>query len=297
MNALRLPTEVRPPFELGWIRSMIDRVDDAFLVLLAGRRQLVRRALQAKRTTGLPVRDRERERQVHARAQYFAQRLGLSSTMTQKLTELLIEDACGIQGLPSPSITYTEGMAHALPSTITRSTSMQTLPVPVERLLGHLPPPGRVFQPLRWLLPSSLLQIAIRKATLRVLAEPLASGVFDDLQGRKLGIEVTDLKLKWVVEIRDRTIQVQVPGTAAESSVRGSVTDLLLLVSRLEDADTLFFQRRLQLVGDTELGLMVRNLLDQLPWETIPLALRVFLNRGARLARRARSAHRGESIS
>ncbi len=294
---MRMPIEVRTPFELAWVRSMIDRVDDAFLMLLAGRRQLVRRALQAKRSTGLPVRDPQRERQVHVRAQYFAQRLGLSPTMTQKLSELLIEDACDLQGQPSSSDARTEGMAHALPSTNSRSTSMSTLPVPIERLLGHLPSPGRVFQPLRWLLPSPLLQAVIRKATLRVLAEPLASGALDDLQGRKLGIEVTDLKLKWVVEIGDRDILIQVPGTAAESSVRGSATDLLLLASRLEDADTLFFQRRLQLVGDTELGLMIRNLLDQLPWETIPLALRVFLNRGARLARLARAAHRGESVS
>jgi predicted lipid carrier protein YhbT len=74
--------------------------------------------------------------------------------------------------------------------------------------------------------------------------------------------------------------------------VRGSATDLLLLASRLEDADTLFFQRRLQLTGDTELGLAVRNLLDQLPWETIPLWLRITLNRGARLARAARATYR-----
>ncbi len=289
--------EARTPFELAWVRSMIDRIDDAFLMLLAGRRQLVRRALQAKHTTGLPVRDPQREQQVHARAQYFAQRLGLPSTMTQQLTELLIADACGLQGLQPSSATQIEDPTYKLPATISRSTSMPTLPVPIERLLGYLPPPGRVFQPLRWLLPPPLLQAVIRKATLRVLAEPLASGALDDLQGRKLGIEVTDLKLKWVVEIGDRDILIQVPGTAAESSVRGSATDLLLLASRLEDADTLFFQRRLQLVGDTELGLMVRNLLDQLPWETIPLALRVFLNRGARLARLARSAHRGESVS
>ena len=63
------------------------------------------------------------------------------------------------------------------------------------------------------------------------------------------------------------------------------------LASRLEDADTLFFQRRLELTGDTELGLTARNLLDRLPWESVPLGLRVVLNRCARLASEARSAH------
>ena len=74
--------------------------------------------------------------------------------------------------------------------------------------------------------------------------------------------------------------------------MRGSVTDLLLLAGRLEDADTLFFQRRLVLTGDTELGLTARNLLDRLPWESVPLGLRIVLNRGARFAR---SGARGAS--
>ncbi len=75
--------------------------------------------------------------------------------------------------------------------------------------------------------------------------------------------------------------------------MRGSATDLLLLASRLEDADTLFFQRRLELTGDTELGLTARNMLERLPWASIPLGLRIALNRGARFARAARAAHRG----
>ena len=66
----------------------------------------------------------------------------------------------------------------------------------------------------------------------------------------------------------------------------------LLLASRLEDADTLFFQRRLELSGDTELGLTLRNVLDRLPWEQVPLGLRIALNRLARFARAARMAHR-----
>ena len=77
----------------------------------------------------------------------------------------------------------------------------------------------------------------------------------------------------------------------AEASVRGSATDLLLLAGRLEDADTLFFQRRLELTGDVELGLTARNRLDRLPWEHVPLGLRIGLNRGARLAQAARAAH------
>ena len=126
------------------------------------------------------------------------------------------------------------------------------------RLLRLIPPPARFARPLQAL---PLLQRGAGRLIDLVLAGPLAAGAFDYLAGRRLGVEVTDLGLRWVVAIGARRVEVLAPGAESESSVRGSATDLLLLASRLEDADTLFFQRRLQLTGDTELGLAVRNLL------------------------------------
>lgn len=164
-------------------------------------------------------------------------------------------------------------------------------PMVARQLLRAVPPPARLARPLR-LLPAFLLGRGSRALVDAVLGKPLASGSLDHLAGRRLGVEVTDLGLRWVIAIDGREVRVLAPGGSAEATVRGAVTDLLLLASRLEDADTLFFQRRLQLTGDVELGLMVRNTLDQLPWESMPLALRVALNRGARFARAARDAHR-----
>ena len=162
------------------------------------------------------------------------------------------------------------------------------------RLLRLIPPPARFVLPLR-ALPQPLLRRGTERLIDHVLAGPLAAGALDDLAGRRLGVEVTDLGLRWVAAIGKRRVEILGPDNEAESTVRGHITDLLLLASRLEDADTLFFQRRLQLTGDTELGLTVRNLLDQLPWETMPLGLRIVLNRGAQLARAARAAYRGQA--
>ena len=157
-------------------------------------------------------------------------------------------------------------------------------------LLRLLPPPERLRAPLR-LVPPPIIRQATQRLLERVLEGPFASGVLDDMAGRTLGVEVTDLGLRWIVKVGTRRLErVEVEGEA-EATVRGTATDLLLLAARLEDADTLLFHRRLQLTGDVELGLGVRNLLDQLPWEAIPLGLRVALNRGARLARAAREAH------
>ncbi len=40
----------------------------------------------------------------------------------------------------------------------------------------------------------------------------------------------------------------------------------LQLLSRQEDPDTLFFTRELEITGDTELGLLVKNMLDAVEW-------------------------------
>lgn len=162
------------------------------------------------------------------------------------------------------------------------------------RLLRLLPPPHRMA-PLLRLCPRSWQQHAFELALAHVLKAPLAAGDIEFMQGRRLGIEVSDLNLQWVLELRGNRLQVS--EDEPEASVRGRLTDLLLLAGRLEDADTLFFQRRLELTGDTELGLTARNMLDRLPYETMPLGLRVLLNRGARLARAARTAHGRESLS
>lgn len=42
-------------------------------------------------------------------------------------------------------------------------------------------------------------------------------------------------------------------------TISGNWREFLLLASRQEDPDTLFFRRRLQIDGDTELGLAVKK--------------------------------------
>ena len=49
-------------------------------------------------------------------------------------------------------------------------------------------------------------------------------------------------------------------------TVRASLRDYAALALRREDADTLFFRRRLVIEGDTELGLALKNGIDALGW-------------------------------
>ena len=52
--------------------------------------------------------------------------------------------------------------------------------------------------------------------------------------------------------------------------VAAALNDLVLIAGRKEDPDSLFFQRRLRIEGDTELGLELKNLLDGLDLDSLP---------------------------
>ena len=275
---------------LARLRRAIDGIDHALLLLLAGRARLARRAERCKRAAGLPVRDPAREARVRARAEALAGRIGLPAATARRAIGLAIDDACREQGI-APDLDQGGNMSGARIIAADMDTATES-PTRAARLLRLLPPPSRLAPWLR-ALPPTLQQRLLERAMARVLAAPIAEGALDFMRGRRLGIDVTDLDLHWVIELRDGHLTAS--GAGPEASVRGSATDLLLLASRLEDADTLFFQRRLVLTGDTELGLTARNLLERLPWESVPLGLRIVLNRGARLAREARAAYRGNA--
>jgi O2-independent ubiquinone biosynthesis accessory factor UbiT len=153
----------------------------------------------------------------------------------------------------------------------------------------HMPPPELIALPAR-LVPPALERRLLAAALNRLLAEQAAEGEFDFLEGRYLAVEVSDMKLRRVFTAIDGQLLAASRRQAADAAIRGRAVEFLLLAARLEDPDTLFFQRRLEVTGDTALGLTVRNLLDRLPLEALPLPARILLNRAARFGKRVRAA-------
>lgn len=269
------------------IRSGIDRIDDAFVVLLALRQRLVRAAMRAKDVAGASRFDPGREIAVRDRARRLGARLDLDATEVDRMMSGIVGVAHQAQGLAPDA---DQGGAVASAPMIAAMTNLtERRQASLDRRWRWLPPPRRVA-PLLKLLPQSLQCRVLDAIVARVLAAPVANGSLDFMQDRRLGLEVPDLGLRWVFMLRDG--RVSASDGPADATVRGSATDLLLLASRLEDADTLFFQRRLVLTGDTELGLTARNLLDRLDWADVPLGLRIVLNHGARIAQSARAGYR-----
>lgn len=270
---------------LRGLRRAIDLADDVLLGTLAARRRLVMLTAAHKRFNGQPTRDPAREQHIHLRAQWVARRLDLPADTARAVMALAVADGCRLQGLADD---LDQGADTAATRMLHDVNTAPPSPDASYQWLRWWPSPAR-WAPLLRAISPRVQQRWLETSMARALSAPLAAGEMDFLSGRRLGIDVTDLDLHWVVELREGRLCTS--SATPEASVRCSVTDLLLLAARLEDADTLFFQRRLMMTGDTELGLTARNVLDRLSWAQVPLGLRIGLNRAARLARAARTAH------
>ena len=137
------------------------------------------------------------------------------------------------------------------------------------------------FGPSLMSVPVKLAPFALKRQVLeQVLSwqfrQALAEGELEFLEGRWLSIHVRDIGLLWYTSVVDgrRVVSQQAD---ADVSFSADASDLLMIAARKQDPDTLFFQRRLVIEGDTELGLYVKNLMDAIELEQMPKALRVML--------------------
>ena len=137
------------------------------------------------------------------------------------------------------------------------------------------------FGPSLLSVPVKLAPFALKRQVLeQVLSwrfrQALAEGELEFLEGRWLSIHVRDIGLLWYTSVVDGRLVVSQQADA-DVSFSADASDLLMIAARKQDPDTLFFQRRLVIEGDTELGLYVKNLMDAIELEQMPKALRVML--------------------
>lgn len=103
------------------------------------------------------------------------------------------------------------------------------------------------------------------------------------LEGRTFLVEVLDAGGQARFTYRDGLFRplwkAPKPANSAQSPDSPESPDLafsanlsafLQLLARQEDPDTLFFNRELSIVGDTELGLMIKNMLDAVDLPQLP---------------------------
>lgn len=121
-------------------------------------------------------------------------------------------------------------------------------------------------------IPDILHSRAIVAVLNRIFAEALQEGELDYLQDNTVRIHVQDMQLVFCMTLaRGRMVACR-GENKPDLSITGTLHAFLLLATRREDSDTLFFQRQLRMEGDTELGLEVKNFLDGVDVESLWLS-------------------------
>lgn len=128
------------------------------------------------------------------------------------------------------------------------------------------------------LLPQSVQKKALLEGLKMAFKEALEDGDFEFLEGKWLKVSVVDMRLDWYISYEDEKLIVADQVQQEDVAFSGNLNDLVLIAGRKEDPDTLFFQRRLSIEGDTELGLEVKNLMDSVDLEAMPKPLQTLLN-------------------
>ena len=157
-------------------------------------------------------------------------------------------------------------------------------PLGLRRLLP--PPPKQVLKTLHPLLikpirhvPFDIQRKAMETLMRQSFAEAIEFGELDFLISKWLKIEVMDLGLVWYITQGSVGPVVAAGPLNADVSICGNLKEFVSLANQLEDPDTLFFQRRLMIEGDTELGLAVKNVMFSAELEGVPQRLSQLLQR------------------
>jgi predicted lipid carrier protein YhbT len=145
-------------------------------------------------------------------------------------------------------------------------------------------------------IPGRLIPYSAQRPVLSIVLneafrEPLQHGELDFLEGSKIRIKITDLCLEWLILVgAHRFIPID-RHLDEDVCISGNSLDFALLAARQADPDSLFFQRRIRIEGDTELGLGVKNTMDSMDWDDLPMPLRKILQATSKIIEKLHLTH------
>lgn len=112
------------------------------------------------------------------------------------------------------------------------------------------------------ILPQALHNRFLADIINRILLNDLNAGELDFLQGRSVAIKIIDIGQSYQLTLSGHRLMGADTHGENHLTIRASLYDFMSMASRQVDPDTLVFQRRLVMEGDTELGLALKNYLD-----------------------------------
>lgn len=174
-----------------------------------------------------------------------------------------------LSSLPQTAVNF-------LPSNLANDNNKAISRLPLtlrSRMIKVMP---NILRPSLKLLPFSAQKALLLPALSSVFQESIEDGDFEFLQDKWLKISIIDLNLDWWLSFDQDKLLMASKSDLLASNITEDVCfsatgdDLILIAGRKQDPDTLFFQRRLKIEGDTELGLEVKNLIDAIDIEQLP---------------------------
>jgi|GEM_PF-921158 len=123
--------------------------------------------------------------------------------------------------------------------------------------------PALLALPVKY-FPQSAQHFLIERALNQFFAEALKENSLYFLSGHVISVTIKDAHLRFALHLIQNKLQVTTIPEQVDLKLSTNVYTLLELINQKEDADGLFFSRRLDSQGDTELGLYVKNFLASL---------------------------------
>lgn len=119
-------------------------------------------------------------------------------------------------------------------------------------------------------IPNRLEHFAILKLMNTLTKDFLEHGELDFMQGKIANIVIEGVGINWFFTLsehhnhdNEHLLMLDKPDLQADVVFSGTLESMVLMASQKVDPDTLFFKRQLSITGDTELGLEIKNLIDQ----------------------------------
>lgn len=120
------------------------------------------------------------------------------------------------------------------------------------------------------IMPNKLKIQLINKAMNHFFKTAIEDGELDFLANKSFQINVEDIDYSTTITIENNLLIAKDNQSKADVILKSTFNPLILLISRKEDPDTLFFNRALAIEGNTALVLEIKNWLDSLDFDLLP---------------------------
>jgi len=148
----------------------------------------------------------------------------------------------------------------------------------IRNAVDKLPQGGRFALKI---IPNQAPCFVLEQTLNKVFSAELKEDEFEFLTLKWLELTVTDLESSWFISHHNNHGQARLivkPHANSDVVFKGDFNSFVLMASQKADPDTLFFNRKLLLTGDTELGLEIKSILENLDRDTLPQLGLNFLN-------------------